>query len=85
MMITFYRCYWPTVYEYLKPRNLARCVEDTFGYVLTINLDEDNSKRVCALLPAGAIVDIHNDHSYNKELSELQDILRSYTVLENDN
>ena len=85
MIITLYRCYWPTVHRYLKSLDLAKSVQDTFGYVVTLRLAEEYIKEICSLLPVGAIIEIHNDYSYNKELSELRDILRNYSTTETEN
>ncbi len=85
MIISLYRCYWPTVHSYLKPLNLTKSVQDTFGYVLTLSLEKEHIKAICALLPVGAIVEIDNDFSYNKEFHELKEILRGYRLGETEN
>jgi hypothetical protein len=60
-------------------------VQDTFGHVLTIKLDQSHLQTLNALLPIGAIIEVHSAYSYNKDLVEIQDILRAYGTPEQDN
>ena len=84
MIVTFYRCYWPAVYEFLKPMNLANCVQETFGHMLSLKLDEGKIKEIYRLLPAGAIIEVVPEFGYNKELLEIEDILKSYGVADDN-
>lgn len=77
MTITLYRCYWPSVYKYLKPLELEKSVEETFGYVLSLNLPKNHVNVISRMLPVGAVIEIV-DQEQNKQGPELDEILRTY-------
>jgi hypothetical protein len=79
MIITLYRCYWPQVYNYLKPFALEKSVVETFGYVFTLNLGRSHIETITKMLPFGAVIEVVDPEQSTRTL-ELDEILRSYGV-----
>lgn len=77
MTITLYRCYWPAVYYYLKPLGLERCVEDSFGHVLSLKLSKTHIHTIMTFLPIGAVIEVSGPQP-DKDSLELEDILLDY-------
>lgn len=56
--ITLYRCYWPTVYGYLKRFEITNFKSEAFGMLMTLDIAPELARRISAMLPIGAVVDL---------------------------
>ncbi len=56
--LTLYRCYWPTVYNYLKQFEINNFKSEAFGMLMTLDIAPEIARRVAGMLPTGAVVDL---------------------------
>lgn len=56
--ITLYRCYWPTVYGYLKRFEITNFKSEAFGMLMTLDIAPELARRISTMLPIGAVVDL---------------------------
>lgn len=56
--LTIYRCYWPTVYSYLKTFQIENFKTEAFGLLMTIDIEPKQARRIADTLPIGAVVDL---------------------------
>lgn len=54
--ITLYRCYWPTVYGYLKRFEITNFKSEADGMLMTLDIAPELAKRISAMLPVGAVI-----------------------------
>lgn len=69
MEITIYRTYHPFVHRYLRQFDIPYKSE-AFGLLMTLDIADVLAKRIAALLPTGAVVDMY-DLSEEEILFEL--------------
>ena len=55
--LTFYRCYWPMVYQYLKDTQNHNYKSEAFGILATIDIEPRLAKQIMMRLPVGAVSD----------------------------
>jgi len=56
--LTLYRCYWPTVFSYLKQFEITNFKSEAFGMLMTLDIAPELAKRIADMLPVGAVVDL---------------------------
>lgn len=56
--LTLYRCYWPTVFSYLKQFEISNFKSEAFGMLMTLDIAPEFAKRIADMLPTGAVVDL---------------------------
>lgn len=72
--LTLYRCYWPQVFQYLKSLQVNIRTE-SFGLLMTLDVIEEQARKIMAILPVGAIIEKIDLDTYceldNKGIDEL--------------
>ncbi len=86
--LTLYRCYWPTVYSYLKKFEINNFKSEAFGMLLTLDIAPEIAKRIADMLPTGAVVDMVQLESTaaldNQDIDNLLFNRQSFRDLESD-
>ena len=74
--ITLYRCYWPQVFHYLKNFEISNFKSEAFGMLMTLDIAPELARRIAAMLPIGAVVDLVELSSTDPmEMHEIDDLL----------
>ena len=55
--LTFFRCYWPQVFRYLKDLNNTNFKCEAFGLLMTLDLQPEVARKIMLLLPLGSVTD----------------------------
>jgi hypothetical protein len=71
--LTFYRCYWPTAFHYLKSLQASFRTE-SFGLLMTLDIPHEQAQKLLSMLPFGSVIeqiDLDSYHLDNRGIDEM--------------
>ena len=74
--LTLYRCYWPTVFNYLKSFEISNFKTEAFGMLMTLDIAPETARKIAGMLPIGAVVDLVELNSTDPlSMHEIDDLI----------